>query len=208
MDKLQLLQSLKQKNFPEEILEAFSEVKRENFISKDLTEKAYEDTALPIGHGQTISQPYTIALMLSELNLKNGQKVLEVGSGCGYVLALMSELVGKKGKIFGIEIVPELAKMSEKKLISYKNIKVFNRNGFEGFPEKAPFDRILLSAGCRVVPEPLMGQLKVGGILVAPKGSRFEQEIIVIRRKSKNEFELLKKIPGFVFVPFVGEEES
>ena len=76
----------------------------------------------------------------------------------------------------------------------------------EGFPEKAPFDRILLSAACRVIPESLMAQLKVGGILVAPKGSRFEQEIIVIKRRSKNEFELLKKLPGFVFVPFIGQD--
>src|SRR3989344_1119970 len=116
MDKLQLLQSLKKKNFPEEVVEAFSEVKREDFISEDLTEKAYEDTALPIGQGQTISQPYTIAIMLSELNLKKGQKVLEIGSGSGYVLALLSELVGKSGKVFGIEIIKELAEKSKKHL--------------------------------------------------------------------------------------------
>jgi len=206
MDKLRLLQSLKKKNFPEEVLEAFSEVKREDFMSKDLTEKAYEDTALPIGYGQTISQPYTIALMLSELKLKKGQKILEIGSGSGYVLALMSELVGKSGKAYGIEIIPELVKMSKKNLRNYKNVLVYNRNGSEGFPEKAPFDRILLSAACRVIPESLMAQLKVGGILVAPKGSRFEQEIIVIKRRSKNEFELLKKLPGFVFVPFIGQD--
>ena len=206
MDKLRLLQSLKKKNFPEEVLEAFSEVKREDFMSKDLTEKAYEDTALPIWYRQTISQPYTIALMLSELKLKKGQKILEIGSGSGYVLALMSELVGKSGKAYGIEIIPELVKMSKKNLRNYKNVLVYNRNGSEGFPEKAPFDRILLSAACRVIPESLMAQLKVGGILVAPKGSRFEQEIIVIKRRSKNEFELLKKLPGFVFVPFIGQD--
>ena len=144
--------------------------------------------------------------MLSELKLKKGQKILEIGSGSGYVLALMSELVGKSGKAYGIEIIPELVKMSKKNLRNYKNVLVYNRNGSEGFPEKAPFDRILLSAACRVIPESLMAQLKVGGILVAPKGSRFEQEIIVIKRRSKNEFELLKKLPGFVFVPFIGQD--
>lgn len=203
MDKLQLLQSLRKKKFPEYIVEAFSEVPRESFISHDFTEKAYDDTALPIGHGQTISQPYTIAVMLSELKIKKGQKILEIGSGSGYALALISELVGSKGKVFGIELVPELATSSKKKLVRYKNVKIENRNGSEGLPEKAPFDGILISAAIHEIPERLMGQLKVGGILVAPKGSRFEQDIIVIKRISENEFEFLKKIPGFVFVPFI-----
>src|SRR3989338_11696241 len=159
MDKLQLLQSLKKKNFPEKILEAFSEVKREDFMPKEFTENAYEDTALPIGQGQTISQPYTIAVMLSELNIKKVQKVLEIGSGSGYVLALLSELVGKgsspkrsqtEGNVFGIEIIPELVKMSKKNLRNYKNVKVFNQSGSDGFPEKAPFDRILISAAIQI----------------------------------------------------------
>ena len=212
MDKLQLLQSLKQKNFPEEVIEAFSEVKREDFISEDLTEKAYDDTPLPIGQGQTISQPHTIAIMLSELNIKKGQKVLEIGSGSGYALSLLSELVGKgssskrsrtEGKVFGIEIIPELVKMSKKNLRNYKNVKVFNQSGSDGFPEKAPFDRILISAAIHEIPEKLMAQLKVGGVLVAPKGSRFEQQIITIKRISETEF-MIKKLPGFfIFVPFV-----
>ena len=95
--------------------------------------------------------------------------------------------------------------MSKENLRNYKNAKVYNINGADGFSEKAPFDGILISAAIHEIPEKLMSQLKEGGILVAPKGSRFGQDIIVIKRKSKNEFEIIKKIPGFVFVPFVGE---
>ena len=205
MNKEQLLQSLQARGFPKKILEAFSKVPREEFIPEEIIDKAYEDTALPIGKGQTISQPYTIAIMLSELDPKTGQKILEVGSGCGYVLALLSEIVGKGGKVFGLEIVKELAEKSKENLHEYKNVRVLHKSGFEGFPDKAPFDRILISAAIREIPEPLISQLKVGGILVAPKGSRFEQDIIAIKRKSKAEFELLKRIPGFVFVPFIWE---
>ena len=206
MNKQQLLDSLIEKGFPKRIVEAFSAVPRENFIQEEFSEKAYEDTALPIGHGQTISQPYTIALMLTHLDLKPGQKILEIGSGSGYVLALISEIVGKKGKVVGLEIVKELAEKSKENLEEYKNVKIFHKTGFHGFPDQSPFDRILLSAACRDIPEELMGQLKNGGILVAPQGSRFEQEIVVIKRRAKNEFEVLKKLPGFLFVPFVEEK--
>lgn len=208
MDKPQLLQNLTTKGFPKQVLDAFSKVPREKFVPYQFRGKAYEDTSLPIGHGQTISQPYTIALMLSELGVKRGEKVLEIGSGCGYVLALMSEMVGKKGKVFGMEIVGGLAEKSKENLEDYKNVKVFHKSGFEGFPEKAPFDRIILSAACRSIPEKLMSQLKEGGILVAPQGSRFEQEIVVIQRKTETEFEVLKKLPGFVFVPFVEDDDN
>src|SRR3990167_7800366 len=162
MDKVDLLQSLKEKKFSKNILDAFSKIPRENFVPKVVKNNAYEDTALPIGMGQTISQPYTIAVMLSELQLKKGQKVLEIGSGCGYVLALISEIIGKGGKVFGMEIVGELATKSKENLEDYKNIKVFHKSGFQGFPDKAPFDRILLSAACRDIPEALFSQLKVG----------------------------------------------
>ena len=104
MNKEELLQNLTAKGFSKRVLDAFSKVPREKFVPYQFRGKAYEDTSLPIGHGQTISQPYTIALMLSELGAKSGEKVLEIGSGCGYVLALMSEIVGKKGKVFGFDI--------------------------------------------------------------------------------------------------------
>ena len=205
MDKLELIKSLEEQRFPQHVIEAFSNVKRQDFAPYNLRSMAYEDSPLPIGHGQTISQPYTIALMLSLLDLKQGQKVLEIGSGSGYVLALISEIVGKKGRVFGVELINELAKKSKDNLHDYKNTRVLHRNGSTGLPEEAPFDRILISAALHDIPEVIMGQLKNTGILVAPKGSRFEQEIIAIQRKSKAEFEMIKRLPGFLFVPFVGE---
>jgi len=202
MNKAQLLEHLKTLGFSQKILNAFSTVGREEFIPSELEQQAYEDTALPIGQGQTISQPYTIALMLSELNLKKGQKVLEAGSGSGYVLALISSIVGKSGKVFGLELINELAKKSKKSLVGYKNTRVYNKNGYKGLPEEAPFDRIILSAAIREIPKKLLEQLKDDGILVAPIGPRFEQKITVFQKKGN---EIIKKteIPGFIFVPFV-----
>jgi len=202
MNKAQLLNNLKRQGFSKEILNAFSKVKREDFIPKILKEKAYEDTALSIGEGQTISQPYTIAVMLSMLNFKESQKVLELGSGCGYVLALMSEIVGKKGKVYGIEIIPELAKRSNLNLKGYKNIKIYNKDGKKGLEEQAPFDKILISAAIQEIPKEILSQLKDKGILVAPVGSRFEQSLVVIQR-NKDDFKIKEQIQGFVFVPFV-----
>ena len=203
MKKQNLLKSLKAQGFSKQILDAFEAVPREEFMPVELEKDAYRDTAMPIGSGQTISQPYTIAVMLSELDLKLGQKVLEAGSGSGYAAALISEIIGKKGKVIGLEIIKELAKKSKDNLRDYKNVDIFNRNAAQGMPEEAPFDRILMSAGCREIPKKLLNQLKEGGILVTPKGSRFEQKITVIQRKG-NDFVTKKEIPGFIFVPFVG----
>jgi len=184
-------------------MNAFSKVPREKFIPEKLKPRAYEDTALPIGQGQTISQPYTIAMMLSLLELKREQKVLEIGSGCGYVLALLSEIVGKKGEVFGIEIIKELAENSKRNLGVYKNIKVYNKNGADGLEEHAPFNRILISAATEKIPDKILHQLKDKGILVAPVGVfGIEQSLTAIQRTGKN-FTIKEKIPGFVFVRFV-----
>ncbi|MFH1310832.1 MAG: protein-L-isoaspartate O-methyltransferase [Nanoarchaeota archaeon] len=202
MNKSELIEQLKRMGFSEKILEAFSLIKREKFVSEELQKKAYDDTALPIGHGQTISQPYTIALMLSELDLKEGQKILEIGSGSGYVLVLLSYILGQKSKIFGLEVIKQLAKKSKENLEDYGNIKIYNKNGFNGLPDEAPFDRILISAAAREIPKKILNQLKDGGILVAPKGPVFEQNIVVIQRQG-DKFVTKTEIPGFVFVPFV-----
>jgi protein-L-isoaspartate(D-aspartate) O-methyltransferase len=204
MNKEELLQRLKKMGFSGKIINAFSDVKREDFIPEEFRSQSYEDTALPIGKGQTISQPYTIAVMLSELDLKSGQNVLEVGSGSGYVLALISEIIGKKGRVFGLEIVKDLAKKSKESLGlgNYKNAGVYARSGFKGLPEKAPFDRIIMSAAVRDIPKSLLKQLKEKGILVAPKGPRFQQDIVVIQKQG-DKFITKSEIPGFIFVPFV-----
>ena len=199
MNKQQLLSSLKQQGFSKQILNAFSKVPRENFIPQELKPQAYEDNALPIGKEQTISQPYTIAMMLSLLELKPKHKVLEVGSGCGYVLALISEIT--KEKVFGIEIIKELAEKSKQNLKNY-DVEVYNKNGVEGLEEKAPFSKILISAACKKIPKKLLSQLKDNGIIVAPVGPRYEQSLVAVQKK-KNKFIVKKEIPGFIFVKFV-----
>ncbi|MBI2452444.1 protein-L-isoaspartate O-methyltransferase [Candidatus Pacearchaeota archaeon] len=196
MEKQQLLNYLKN-YFPEEIIKAFKKVPRENFLPENLKDLAYEDTALPLGYGATISQPYTIAFMLSLLELKKGQKILEIGSGCGYVLALLAEIT--KSKIYGIEIIKPLAEQSKKTLKKYKNIKVFCKNGFSGFPEKAPFDRILVSASANTFPEHLYSQLKPNGIIVVPVRDS------IFQIKKQNGKIKIKEFPGFVFVNLVNE---
>lgn len=199
MNKKELLESLEQKGFSKRILNAFSKIKRENFIPEELKANAYEDSALLIGGGQTISQPYTIAMMLSLLELKKGHKVLEIGSGCGYVLALISNIT--KTKVFGIEIIKELAEMSIKNLEDFHDINVYNQDGSKGLPEQASFDRILISAACEKIPELLFSQLKNKGIIVAPVGPRHEQSLVAVQ-KIRDKFVIKKEIPGFVFVPF------
>ena len=207
MQKDELIKKLEHLGFQEKILKAFSSVEREDFVPTELKHHAYEDAPLPIGHGQTISQPYTIAIMLKELNLQKGQKVLEIGSGCGYVLALLSKIVGEKGQVFGLELSSELKKISAENTNQYSNVKIHNKDGTKGLAEEAPFDRILISAACSKAPPELIKQLKENGILVAPIGSSFQQSIVTIQKR--NDKPVLKnEIPGFVFVPLVEDFDN
>ncbi len=202
-----LLRALKEKGFSKEIINAFSKVKRENFLPEKLKEYAYEDTALSIGFNQTISQPYTIAMMLSLLELKKDQKqkMLEIGSGSGYVLALISVIVGDKGEVYGIERLKELANKSKKPLEKYKNVEVYNRDGIYGLAEKAPFDRIMISAGYNQIPPKLISQLKDKGIIVAPLSEEEQEKSLMQFKKVKDKLILKKEVPGFVFVPLIEE---
>lgn len=202
MNKQQLLESLKSKGFSKPILRAFEKVEREDFVPKHIKPYAYEDNAQPIGHCQTTSQPYTIGVMLDLLDLKPRQKVLEVGSGSGYVLALLSQIVGKKGKVYGIDIIKALVEQSREVLKGYENVMVYHRDGNLGLKEKAPFSRILISAALKQIPKTLIDQLKQGGILVAPIGARYEQALIAFEKK-KDKLVIKKEILGFIFVPFV-----
>ncbi len=202
MNKVQLLEYLKSEGFSKKMLDAFAKVKREDFVTKNLKDKAYENIPLPISDEATISQPYTIAVMLDMLNLKVGQKVLELGSGCGYVLALISEIVGEKGKIYGVEIVKELAGKSKINVKNHKNIKIYNRDGRLGLKEAAPFDSILISAACKEIPTKIFHQLKDKGLLLVPVGSQYTQTLILIQ-KDKDKLKIKEKCPGFRFVDFV-----
>lgn len=198
MGKNQLIGKLRRKGFSDKIIKAFEEIRRENFIPEYFKQFAYEDEPFPIGYGQTISQPYTIAFMLSLLELRDNQKVLEIGSGSGYVLALISE-ISENSKIYGVERIKELAEKSQETLKDYKDVKIMKKSGFNGLKEYAPYDRILVSAAADKIPENLVEQLGKEGILVCP----VRDSIFQIR---KSEGKMIKKeFFGFSFVPLVEE---
>jgi len=198
MDKKELLEKLREEKFSGKIIQAFEKVRREEFVPKGGEKYAYRDIPLYIGYGATISQPYTIAFMLDLLKVKDKQKILEIGSGSGYVLALLSEL-SPDGKIFGIERIKELADSSKEKLKKYKNIEVIHGNGFKGLEKEALFDRILVSASAEEIPYNLINQLKEKGILVTPVRSSI---LRIVKEKKENKIE---EYPGFAFVPLIDE---
>jgi protein-L-isoaspartate(D-aspartate) O-methyltransferase len=194
--KNNLINVLKEQGFEENIVEAFKQVKRERFVPVSQRDVAYEDIPLPIGKGQTISQPSTIAFMLSLLNVQNGQKILEVGSGSGYVLALLSTM-NSKGKVMGAERIKELVESSKEKLEKYENVKVSHTPHTIGLEEHSPFDRILVSASGQEIPQELIEQLKMCGILVIPVGNS------IIKLEKTQEGNKIQEHEGFVFVPLV-----
>lgn len=201
MDREGLIKSLRAKGFKDNIIHAFYNVRREDFVQENFKSMAYEDIALPLTNDQTISQPSTIALALSLLKLKENHKVLEIGSGCGYTLALIAEIIGEQGKAYGVEVVKELADFSVKKLKEYPNVKIYNQNGKEKI-EEAPFNRILISAALSEIPHEILEQLADNGIIVAPLGSGFLQTLTAIR-KVAGKYVIEKEIPGFMFVRFI-----
>ncbi|MFA4855998.1 MAG: protein-L-isoaspartate(D-aspartate) O-methyltransferase [archaeon] len=188
------------------IEQAFLSIKRELFFPESMRSHAYEDTAFPIGLGQTISQPSTIAAMLEMLAVEKGNTVLEVGAGSGYVMALLSELAGSRGTVFGVELVHELHQKATRALLElgYNNFFLKCGDGTLGWKENAPFDRILISAACASVPNPLIEQLKEGGWLVAPIGASLSQELVLLQ-KEKGEVAEKESRCCFVFVPLKGK---
>lgn len=199
MNKTELLESFRKKGYSQKIISAFDKVKREDFVSQHLIGYAYEDMPLPVTEGSTLSQPSTVAFMLDLLELGDNQKILEIGSGTGYALALLSE-TNPNGKIYGVERIKTLAIESTKHLSDRKNVQVIIRNGFNGLPEFKPFDRILVSASCLEAPYHLMEQLSEGGIIVAA----VKQSILKIKKQNGKPKE--EEFLGFVFVPLVKDE--
>jgi len=193
MNKLELLRLLSEGGFSRKIIKAFAKISRESFVLPQHINLSYDDIALPLDEGATISQPSTIAFMLKLLELKGKEKILEIGSGSGYVLALLDELT--IGKIYGVEIIKNLALKSAKKLKRMTRIKVSYRDGKEGLIEHAPFDRILVSASSKEISKNLLNQLSENGILVAPVRNSIFQI-----KKAKGKF-TEKEFEGFVFVP-------
>lgn len=207
LKRKQLVEHLRTQLFSEPVLDAFARVKRECFLPEKMQSASYVDDAIPIGWNQTISQPSTIAQMLELLEVQLGLKILEVGSGSGYVLALLKEMIGAKGKVFGVELLPELVEQSKKNLEcnGSNRIQIKQADGSEGWKEKAPFDRILISAACPFVPKPLFEQLKEGGIAIAPVGDPGFQTLTIMKKINGKPFKKEFLENYFVFVPLRGE---
>lgn len=187
------------------VLNAMKKVPREAFIPHDIKHLAYEDRPLPIGAGQTISQPYIVAYMIEALVLKGGEKVLEIGAGSGYAAAVLAEIAGE---VYSIERIEELARKAASNLIQegYNNVHILHADGTIGWREESPFDAILVSAGAPEIPLALKKQLAIGGRMIIPVGDdSMAQELIRITRVGDNEYEL-KDLVGVRFVPLIGQE--
>jgi protein-L-isoaspartate(D-aspartate) O-methyltransferase len=183
------------------VLSAMLKVERHLFVPKEYQTSAYSDQPLPIGEGQTISQPYIVALMTELLELKGGEKVLEIGTGSGYQAGVLAELVSE---VYSIEIIETLANSAKNLLLNlgYKNINVKAGDGYLGWPEVAPFDAIIVTAAPDHIPKPLLEQLKEGGRMVIPVGTYSQELKKIIKRAGK--IETTGVIP-VIFVPMTGE---
>jgi protein-L-isoaspartate(D-aspartate) O-methyltransferase len=187
------------------VLAAMRKVAREAFVPESLREFAYEDTPLPIGSEQTISQPYIVAFMIEALQLAGGERVLEIGTGSGYAAAVLSEIAGE---VFTVERLRELADQAKETLarLGYERIHVHHGDGTGGWPEHAPYDAIIVAAGGPQVPEALKQQLTIGGRLLIPIGTdQHNQKLVRVTRRSETAFEA-KEIADVRFVPLIGEE--
>lgn len=187
------------------LIDAFMSVHRENFVLGEHVQYAYADYPLPIPSGQTISQPTTIMIMTETLELKVGEKVLEVGSGSGYQAALIAKIIGPTGKVITTEIIPELAEWAAKNLAreGIKNVEVIHYDGSQGYVKEAPYSKIIVTAASPRIPDPLVEQLKEGGIIVIPVGGAYVQQMLKVR-KVKGQLDI-QDLGSFMFVPLTGK---
>ena len=183
------------------VLSAMLRVPRERFVSPDYYYAAYEDMPLSIGFGQTISQPFIVALMTQALGLKGGEKVLEVGTGSGYQTAILAELAKW---VVSIERIPQLAESARRALkgLGYTNVEIHISSEALGWLDGAPYDAIIVTAGAPSIPDVLLEQLVLGGRMVIPVGSRWEQDLLKVTRRKKKH--LVKSLGGCRFVPLIG----
>jgi len=184
------------------VVEAMKHVPREAFVSQEQYQAAYDDRPLSIGFGQTISQPFIVASMVQALELKGDEKVLELGTGSGYEAAILAELAPK---VVTVECIPELAESARQVLdkLGYSNIEVHVAGKTLGWPEEAPYDAIIVSAGAPTVPQVLLEQLTCNGRLVIPVGSRWQQDLLKVTKLRKGK--KIENLGGCYFVPLIGE---
>ena len=181
-------------------LDAMKKVPRHKFVPPNLLDRAYDDGPLPIGYGQTISQPYIVAYMTAVIDPQPGQKILEIGTGSGYQAAVLAEIIDS---VFTIEIVTELYRSSEKRLkeLGYKNVLCKNADGYYGWKKYEPFDAIIVTAATEYIPPPLIEQLKDGGKMIIPVGSPFLNQTLILVEKNGEEIATTSLLP-VRFVPF------
>ena len=184
------------------VLQAMRKVLRHEFVPQECRSLSYADHPVAIGKGQTISQPYIVAFMSEILQLETTHRVLEIGSGCGYQTAVLAEIAKE---VYTIEIVPFLAEMARKNLQNYANIHFAEKDGFSGWPQQAPFDRVIITCAPPRVPQPLVEQLAIGGIMVVPEGS-YTQSLKRITRTTQHDVHE-EDMLAVRFVPMVGQAE-
>lgn len=185
------------------VIDAFLEINRAEFVPEELESAAESNVALPIGYGQTISQPLTVAIMLELLDVKRGLKVLDVGSGSGWTTSLLSYIVGSEGKVIALERIKDLYEFGKNNADKFGYVKkgiarFYQEDGSKGFPQEAPYDRILVSAMTKEIPDELKKQLKIGGKMVIPT----KNNLFFLEKKSETEF-YEEQFPGFSFVPLI-----
>lgn len=188
------------------VLEAMAGIPRHLFVDDNLRKKAYEDHPLPIGEGQTISQPYVVALMTEALHLKSTDRVLEIGTGSGYQAAVLAEIVNH---VYTIEIRKSLTEKASKRLkeLGYKNIEVKYGDGYFGWKKHGPFDAIIITAAANHIPPPLIKQLKDGGRLIVPLGPTVYFQTLTLVKKVRNDLKV-KQMGSVRFVPMIGETKK
>lgn len=188
------------------VLDAMSKIHRHLFVAESSRNRAYGDHPLPIDEGQTISQPYVVAMMTEALNLKSDDRVLEIGTGSGYQAAVLAEIVKE---VYSIEIREGLSKKAEELLnrLGYKNIKTKHADGYYGWKENAPFDAIIITASANHIPPPLIEQLKEGGRLIIPLGSTLYYQVLTVATKKGDDLDV-QQMGGVAFVPMTGEAQK
>jgi protein-L-isoaspartate(D-aspartate) O-methyltransferase len=188
------------------VLEVMEKIPRHLFVDEHLRDRAYADYPLPIGEGQTISQPYVVALMTEALRLKSTDRVLEIGTGSGYQAAVLAEIVKD---VYTIEIRKSLAESAGKRLkdLGYNKVRVKHTDGYFGWEEFAPFDAIIITASSNHIPPPLIKQLKEGGKLIIPLGSTVYYQMLTLVTKKKGDLDV-EQMGGVAFVPMIGEVQK